>query len=123
MPLHIAHTTLMLSEAIVIESLLEAYGIRFSMAGKDITSQCPHFVFLYGGVSFLVDEEDFPDARRLIASAEAVPGYASIESDGFEARPVRNALLAFLFLIAGVPLPFWYRNAGLKSADNAAGVK
>ena len=39
MPLAIAHTSLMLPEILVIESLLEAHGIRFSTAGKDIVSQ------------------------------------------------------------------------------------
>ncbi len=111
MPLQIAHATLMLPEAIVIESLLEAYGIRFATAGKDLIAQAPYMAIGYGGVSFFVDESDLADARQLIASGEAVPGYASIESDGFERHPVPNALLAFVLLISGAPFPFWYRNA------------
>ncbi|MET0640421.1 MAG: DUF2007 domain-containing protein [Hyphomicrobium sp.] len=109
MALENAHTTLMLPEALVIESLLEAHGIRFATAGKDIISQCPQFAFLYGGVSILVDEEDLADARALIASGDEVAGYKSFESDGFERHPVRNAVLAFLVLIMGAPFPFWYR--------------
>lgn len=111
MPLVIAHTTLMLSEALVIESLLEAHGVRFSTAGKDIVSQCPHFTVLFGGISILVDEADFESARALIADTREVPGYKSIESDGFERHPIRNAVLAFVILIMGLPFPFWYRRA------------
>jgi len=114
MPLVHAHTTLMLPEAIVIESLLEAHGIRFSLAGKDIISQCPQFNILYGGISFLVDEADLEDAMALIATAEEVPGYLSIESTNFERRPIRNAVLAFVMLIMGAPFPFWYRGARLR---------
>lgn len=109
MPLVCAHTTLMPPEAIVIESLLEAHGIRFAMAGKDIISQCPQFNILFGGISFLVDEDDLETVRSLIADADTVPGYASIESAGFERRPVRNAILAFAMLLIGAPFPFWYR--------------
>lgn len=109
MPLACAHTTLMLPEAIVIESLLEAHGIGFALAGKDIISQCPQFNILFGGISFLVDEEDLETAKALIADVKDVPGYLSIESTGFERRPVRNAILAFLMLIIGAPFPFWYR--------------
>ncbi len=112
MPLRIAHTTLMLPEALVIESLLSAHGILFATAGKDIISQAPQFAILYGGISFLVSEEDLADAQRLVASGEAVPGYTTIESAGFEAHPLRNAILGFLILIMGAPFPFWYRNAG-----------
>lgn len=115
MPLVCAHTTLMLPEAIVIESLLEAHGIRFALAGKDIISQCPQFNILFGGISFLVDEADLETVRALIADGETVPGYASIESAGFERRPVRNAILAFLMLIMGAPFPFWYRSAGTQA--------
>lgn len=114
MPLQIVHTTLMLPEALVIESLLEAHGIRFATAGKDITFQCPHFAILYGGVSFLVEEADLTDARELIASGMAVPGYVSIESTCFEKHPLRNAVFAFLILIMGAPFPFWYRNVGVR---------
>ncbi len=114
MPLQIAHRTLMLPEAIVIESLLTAHGIPFVAAGKDIISQCPHFAFLYGGVAFLVEESDIEAARQIIASGENVPGYETIESGSFEERPVRNALLAFLILIMGAPIPFWYRKRGLQ---------
>ena len=109
MPLQIAHTTLMLPEALVVESLLAAHGIPFAVAGKDIVSQAPHFSILYGGISFLVSEDDLSDAQQLIRAGEAVPGYESIESAGFERRPVRNAILAFLILIMGAPFPFWYR--------------
>ena len=112
MPLVCAHTTLMLPEAIVIESLLEAHGIRFALAGKDIISQCPQLNILFGGISFLVDDADLETARALIADTEDVPGYLSIESTGFERRPIRNAILAFLMLIMGAPFPFWYRRAG-----------
>lgn len=112
MPLVCAHTTLMLPEAIVIESLLEAHGIRFALAGKDIISQCPQFNILFGGISFLVDEADLETATALIADAEDVPGYVSIESAGFERRPIRNAILAFFMLIIGAPFPFWYRSGG-----------
>jgi hypothetical protein len=112
MPLARAHTTLMLPEALVIESLLEAHGIRVAMAGKDIISQCPHFAILFGGVSFLVEEADLENAQTLIADTFDVSGYKSLESDGFEKHPVRNALLAFLILFMGVPFPFWYRKTG-----------
>ncbi|AGK57749.1 hypothetical protein HYPDE_30373 [Hyphomicrobium denitrificans 1NES1] len=115
MPLVRAHTTLMLPEAIVIESLLDAHGIRFALAGKDIISQCPQFKILFGGISFLVDEADLEMARALIADAEHVPGYLSIESAGFERWPVRNAILAFVMLIIGTPFPFWYRGRGSQS--------
>jgi hypothetical protein len=118
MPLQIAHTTLMLPEALVIESLLTAHGIRFATSGKDIVSQAPQFAILYGGISFLVSEEDLADTRRLIASGQAVPGYVSIESDGFEEHPFRNAVLGFLTLIMGAPFPFWYRNAGRRTDRN-----
>jgi hypothetical protein len=114
MPLVHAHTTLMLPEAIVIESLLEAHGIRFALAGKDIISQCPPFNILYGGISFLVDEADLDDAMALIGNAEEVPGYLSIESTNFERRPIRNAVLAFVMLIMGAPFPFWYRGPRLR---------
>ncbi|HVJ79274.1 MAG TPA: hypothetical protein VM620_15715 [Hyphomicrobium sp.] len=114
MPLVIAHTTLMLPEAIVIESLLDAHGIRYALAGKDIISQCPQFNILYGGISFLVEEADLEDAVALIAGAEEVPGYLSIESTNFERRPVRNAVLAFLMLLMGAPFPFWYRGVRLR---------
>ncbi|WP_409559921.1 hypothetical protein [Hyphomicrobium sp. MC8b] len=117
MPLRIAHTTLMLPEAIVIESLLDAHGIRFVLAGKDIVCQAPQFAILYGGVSFLVNEDDLADAQRLIASGETVPGYTSIESTAFERRPLRNAILAFVMLIIGAPFPFWYRKSTILSAD------
>ena len=43
------------------------------------------------------------------SDVETVPGYASIESAGFERRPVRNAILAFAMLLIGAPFPFWYR--------------
>jgi putative signal transducing protein len=112
MPLAIAHTTLMLPEALVIESLLEAHGIRFSTPGKDIVSQCPHLAVLFDGISILVDEEDLENARALIADVEDVPGYKSIESDGFEKHPIRNAVLGFMILLMGAPFPFWYRRAG-----------
>ncbi|MBS0233560.1 MAG: hypothetical protein JSR99_08740 [Proteobacteria bacterium] len=117
MPLQIAHTTLMLPEALVIESLLSAHGIRFATAGKDIISQAPQFAILYGGISFLVSEEDLADAQRLIASGKAVPGYTTIESAAFERRPLRNAILAFVMLIMGAPFPFWYRKSTILSAD------
>jgi hypothetical protein len=112
MPLVIAHTSLMLPEILVIESLLEAHGVRFSTAGKDIVTQCPHFAVLFGGISILVDEDDLESARALIADTHDVPGYKSIESDGFEKYPIRNALLAFLILLMGLPFPFWYRRVG-----------
>jgi hypothetical protein len=112
MPLVHAHTTLMLPEALVIESLLEAHGIPAVMAGKDIISQCPQFVILFGGVSVLVDERDLDAARGLIAAVEEVPGYAALQSTAFERNPVRNAVLAFLMLIIGAPFPFWYRSSG-----------
>jgi hypothetical protein len=105
-----AHTTLMMPEALVIESLLEAHGIRFTAAGKDLIAQAPHCTILYGGVSFLVSEEDLADAQLLIASGKVVREYNSIESSCFEQRPLRNAVLAFLILIMGAPFPFWYRN-------------
>ncbi len=117
MPLQIAHTTLMLPEALVIESLLNAHGIRFAVAGKDIVSQAPHFAILYGGISFLVSEQDLAEVQSLIASGEVVPGYASIESAGFERRPLRNAILAFVILLMGAPFPFWYRKSTTLSAD------
>lgn len=117
MPLRIAHTTLMLPEAIVIESLLSAHGIRFAVAGKDIISQAPQLAILYGGISFLVCEKDLSDAQHLIASGEAVQGYATIESTAFERRPLRNAILAFVMLIMGAPFPFWYRKSTTLSAD------
>jgi hypothetical protein len=120
MPLVCAHTTLMLPEAIVIESLLEAHGIRFALAGKDIISQCPQFNILFGGISFLVDEADIETARALIADAQDVPGYLSIESSGFERRPIRNAVLAFVMLIMGAPFPFWYRGSGLRADTRAS---
>jgi hypothetical protein len=109
-----AHTTLMLPEAIVIESLLEAHGIRFATAGKDIVSQCPQFNILFGGISFLVDETDLTDAMALIGDAQDVPGYLSLESTNFERRPIRNAVLAFVMLLMGAPFPFWYRGARLR---------
>jgi hypothetical protein len=109
----------MLPEAIVIESLLDAHGIRFVLAGKDIVSQCPQFNILFGGVSFLVDAEDLETAKALIDGAEDVPGYRSIESAGFERRPVRNAILAFAMLIIGAPFPFWYRGHGTQAAAEA----
>ncbi len=105
MPLVHAHTTLMLPEALVIESLLEAHGIRVATAGKDIVSQCPHFAVLFGGISILVEEDDLAIARTLIGNAEDVPGYASIESASFERQPIRNAIVAFLMLIMGAPFP------------------
>jgi hypothetical protein len=117
MPLVHAHTTLMLPEAIVIESLLEAHGIRFALAGKDLISQCPPCNILYGGISFLVDEADLDDATALIADAEDVPGYLSIESTNFERRPIRNAVLAFVMLIMGAPFPFWYRGSRLREGS------
>ena len=116
MPLAV-HTTLMLPEVLVLESLLEAHGIRYATAGKDIVSQCPHFAVLFGGISILVDEEDADAARALIGNTEYVPGYASFESTGFERKPIRNALLAFGMLLMGVPFPFWYRRAGAGPAD------
>ncbi len=112
MPLVIAHTSLMLPEILVIESLLEAHGIRFVTASKDIVTQCPHFAVLFGGISILVEEEDIENARALIADTHDVPGYKTIESDGFEKHPIRNSVLAFLILIMGAPFPFWYRRAG-----------
>ena len=118
MPLAIAHTSLMLPEILVIESLLEAHGIRFSTAGKDIISQCPHFAVLFGGISILVEEVDLESARALIADTRDVPGYKSLESDGFEKNPLRNAVLAFLILIMGMPFPFWYRRARSSSTAN-----
>ncbi len=114
MPLTIAHTSLMLPEVLVIESLLGAHGIRLATAGKDIVLQCPHFTVLFGGVSILVDEADLESTRALIADTREVPGYKSIESDGFEKYPIRNALLAFLILMMGLPFPFWYRRTGSK---------
>jgi len=111
MPNVIAHTSLMLPEILVIESLLEAHGVRFVTAGKDIVTQCPHFAVLFGGISILVEEEDFESARALIADTRDVPGYKSIESDGFEKNPIRNSVVAFLILIMGAPFPFWYRSA------------
>jgi hypothetical protein len=105
----------MLPEAIVIESLLEARGIRFAVAGMDIASQCPHFVVLFGGISILVDEDDLEIAQALIADGEKVPGYLSLESTNFERRPIRNAVLAFVLLLMGVPFPFWYRGASLRA--------
>ena len=114
MPLATAHTTLMLPEALVIESLLEAHGIRFFTSGKDVVSQCPHLAILFDGISILVDEEDLENARALIADVEDVPGYKSIESDGFEKHPIRNAVLGFLILLMGAPFPFWYRNTGTR---------
>ena len=96
MPLVHAHTTLMLPEALVIESLLEAHGIRVATAGKDIVSQCPHFAVLFGGISILVEEVNLATARALTSDVEDVPGYTSIESVGFEQWPVSNAVLAFL---------------------------
>jgi len=117
MPLVSAHTTLMLPEAIVIESLLEAHGIRAMAAGKDIISQCPQFAVLFGGISILVEEADLATAQALISDAEPVEGYVTLESDAFERRPVRNAVLGFLTLIMGAPFPFWYRNA--KSSNEA----
>jgi hypothetical protein len=117
MPLVAVHTTLMLPEAIVLESLLEAYGIRFALAGKDIISQCPQFNILYGGVSILVDEADLEDALALIRDAEDVPGYLSIESANFERRPIRNAVMAFVMLLMGAPFPFWYRGARLREGE------
>ena len=102
----------MLPEAIVIESLLTAHGIPFVAAGKDIISQCPHFAVLYGGIAFLVEESDLAEARQIIASGESVPGYTTIESLGFEKRPVRNAVAGFLMLLIGAPFPFWYRKPG-----------
>jgi hypothetical protein len=109
-----AHTTLMLPEALVIESILAAHGIWATAAGKDIVSQCPQFAVLFGGISILVTEADLETARALISDVQDVPGYTSIESAGFEQKPVRNALLAFLILIMGAPFPFWYRNAGAR---------
>jgi hypothetical protein len=109
----------MLPEAIVIESLLEAHGIRFALAGKDIISQCPQLNILFGGISFLVDEDDLETARALIADVEDVPGYLSIESAGFERRPVRNAIMAFAMLLIGAPFPFWYRGRGNQSGLKA----
>ncbi len=106
------HTTLMLPEALVIASMLEAHGMRVMTAGKDIIAQCPQFAILVGGVSICVDEADAPAARALIRSGEDVPGYKSLQSDGFEKKPIRNALLAFLILILGAPFPFWYRGSG-----------
>ncbi|MFT3730838.1 MAG: hypothetical protein QM780_05330 [Hyphomicrobium sp.] len=118
MTLQVAHTTLMLPEAIVIESLLTAYGIRHATFGKDLVCQAPQLAIFYGGVSFLVSEEDLTDAQRLIAEGEVVPGYVSIESESFEVHPLRNAILGFLITIMGAPFPFWYRNAGRKSATD-----
>jgi putative signal transducing protein len=118
MPLANAHTTLMLPEALVIESLLEAHGIRYATAGKDIVSQCPHFAVLFGGVSILVEEADLENARALIADTHDVPGYKSLESDGFEKRPIRNAVVAFLILFMGAPFPFWYRRTGLGNVSD-----
>jgi hypothetical protein len=115
MPLIRAHTTLMLPEALVIESLLEAHGIRFTTAGKDIVSQCPQFAILFDGISILVDEQDLETARALIADVEEVPGYLSLQSTNFERRPIRNAVLAFVMLIMGAPFPFWYRGSGLRA--------
>jgi hypothetical protein len=69
---------------------------------------------LYGGISFLVDEADLDDTMALIADADDVPGYLSIESTNFERRPIRNAVLAFVMLIMGAPFPFWYRGSGLR---------
>lgn len=118
MPHVIAHTSLMLPEILVIESLLEAHGIRFVTAGKDIITQCPHFAVLFGGISILVEEEDLENARALIADTHDVPGYKSIESDGFEKHPIRNAVLTFLIVIMGAPFPFWYRRARSRTAAN-----
>ena len=68
-----AHTTLMMPEALVIESL--ARGARHSFHG---CGQGPHrsstaLPILYGGVSFLVSEEDLADAQLLIAQRESRP--------------------------------------------------
>ena len=114
MPLVRAHTTLMMPEALVIESLLEAHGIRFATAGKDIVSQCPYFTILFDGVSILVEEADLENAVALISDVQDVPGYISLESTNFERRPIRNAVLAFVMLIMGVPFPFWYRGPSLR---------
>lgn len=102
-------STLMLPEALVVESLLEAHGIAATNMGRDLAATCPQFTILFGGIHVLVDEDQADVARDLIGSAEPVPGYKTIQSDGFERNPVRNALLTFATVIIGAPFPFWYR--------------
>lgn len=110
MPMVRVFTTLMLSEALVVESLLNAHDIATEQTGRDIVSQCPQLAIMFSGVSIFVDEDDAAAARELIRSGEEVPGYKSVQSRGFERRPLFNAILAFLMLIMGAPFPFWYRN-------------
>lgn len=105
------YSTLMLPEMLVVESLLEAYGLKTTTFGRDIVSVSPQFAILFGGIQVFVEEEQADTALALIASAENVPGYKSIESDGFERNPIRNALLAFVISMLGAPFPFWYRRA------------
>ena len=64
------------------------------------------------------EEADLESTRALIADTQDVPGYKSLESDGFEKNPLRNAVLAFLILIMGMPFPFWYRRAKSSSTAN-----
>lgn len=110
MALVIAHTTLMLPEALVIDSLLRAHGIRTASVGGDIVSTCPHYAVLFGGIRILVEEDQLAAARQLIAYAEPVDNYEDFQSAGFMRNPLRNGVLitisTFLF---GVPLPFWVR--------------
>lgn len=117
MPLVRAHTTLMLPEAIVIESLLEAHGIDFVTTGKNIVFQCPHLAVLFDGISIFVANEDLATARTLIADADEVPGYLSLESTNFERRPLRNGFLALVMALMGAPFPFWYRGTHLRVDD------
>ncbi|MBA2127765.1 hypothetical protein DLM45_16255 [Hyphomicrobium methylovorum] len=115
MALVTAHRTLMLPEALVIESLLEAHGIAVATASKDIVFQCPQLTTLFGGIEIRVAESDLAAARALIADVvEEVPGYETLESRAFRRRPIRNALLTFAMLLIGAPFPFWYRNEGLR---------
>lgn len=106
-----AFSTLMLPEALVVESMLQAHGIKAMSTGRELCNLCPHFAIVFGGIWVFVDEADVGAARELIAASVDVPGYKTIESRSFERRPIRNALLTFAMLLMGAPFPFWYRRA------------
>jgi hypothetical protein len=97
-----------LAEALVIDSLLSAHGVRATLIGQEMARQRWDLTLALGGIPILISDADHETAESLIGSAVDGSAVTPWEAKAFWTNPLFNGAfaLAVLVVLSGV-WPVW----------------
>lgn len=100
-----------LPEALVVESLLGAHGIRATLIGAEMARQRWDLTIALGGIPILVSDVDAATANALVQSGTRPRAERQWESTAFKTHPIRNGVwAAFVFFVLSGIWPIWIAN-------------